>query len=56
MRTPESDKRNQQACSKCGRMVGCDYRGRKHKCICYRRDGCKKIILEDYAFPSEREN
>lgn len=21
-------------CSKCGRIVGCDYRGRKHKCGC----------------------
>ena len=37
MRTAESDKRNQQACKKCGRIVGCDYRGRKHKCGCPKR-------------------
>ena len=34
MRTPESDKRNQQNCKKCGRIVGCDYHGRKQKCGC----------------------
>ena len=33
MRTAESDKRNQQRC-KHGKIVGCDYRGRKHKCDC----------------------
>ena len=39
MRTAESDKRNQQTCKHCGRIVGCDYRGRKHKCGCNRGDG-----------------
>lgn len=34
MRTPESDQKNQQKCKHCGRIVGCDYRGRKHKCEC----------------------
>lgn len=32
MKQPESDQKNQQRCPKCGRIVGCDYRGRKHKC------------------------
>ena len=39
MKTPESDKRNQQACKHCGRIVGCDYRGRKHKCYCQQTNG-----------------
>lgn len=26
----------QQKCNKCKRIVGCDYRGRKHKCDCSR--------------------
>lgn len=39
MRTAESDKRNQQRCKHCGRIVDCDYRGRKHKCGYNRRDG-----------------
>jgi len=39
MKTPESDKKNQQTCKHCGRIVGCDYRGRKHKCDCSRGDG-----------------
>ncbi len=34
MKTAESDQQNQQKCGKCGRIVGCDYRGRKHKCDC----------------------
>ena len=34
MKQPESDKNNQQRCKDCGRIVGCDYRGRKHKCRC----------------------
>ena len=38
MRTPEQDKRNQQTCKHCGRIVGCDYRSRKHKCGCNRKD------------------
>ena len=25
---------DQQTCGKCGRIVGCDYRGRKHRCDC----------------------
>ena len=38
MRTPEQDKKNQQTCNKCGRIVGCDYHGRKHKCGCNQGD------------------
>ena len=34
MRKPEQDKRNQQYCSKCGRIVGCDHHGRLRKCEC----------------------
>lgn len=26
--------KDQQTCRHCDRMVGCDYRGRKHKCSC----------------------
>ena len=34
MKEPEKDEKNQLKCNKCGRIVGCDYRGRKHKCDC----------------------
>lgn len=34
MRKHETNEQNQQKCKKCGRVVGCDYRGRKHKCGC----------------------
>lgn len=30
----ETDRKNQQRCKKCGRVVGCDYKGRKLKCNC----------------------
>lgn len=52
MRKPESDKQNQQKCKRCGRIVGCDYHGRKHKCGCNQEDegmiecdcnNCKKL-------------
>ena len=26
--------KNQSRCGRCGRIVGCDYRGRQHKCNC----------------------
>ena len=26
--------KDQQTCKRCGKIVGCDYRGRKHKCDC----------------------
>lgn len=34
MKKPESNKQNQQRCPRCKRIVGCDYRGWKHKCGC----------------------
>ena len=39
MKTAEQNKQNQQTCKHCGRIVGCDYHGRKHKCGCNRKDG-----------------
>lgn len=44
MKTPESDKRNQQRCDKCGRIVGCDYRGRLRKCDCNQGEQIKEEI------------
>lgn len=26
--------KDQQTCKRCGKIVGCDYTGRKHKCDC----------------------
>lgn len=40
MNKTEWYKQNQQRCNKCGQIVGCDYRGRKHKC------GCKDNTLD----------
>ena len=34
MNKTDSNKKNQQACKKCGRIVGVNYRGKKHKCDC----------------------
>lgn len=34
MKQVEQDIRNQQRCKDCGRVVGCDAKGRKHKCNC----------------------
>ena len=34
MKEPERNEQNVQRCEHCGRIVGCDYRGRKHKCNC----------------------
>ena len=48
MNQTEQDKQNQQNCKKCDRIVGCDYRGRKHKCDCQIEsddpcESCKKL-------------
>lgn len=37
MKQPESDVKNQNRCEHCGRVVGVDYRGRKHKCCVGRK-------------------
>ncbi len=39
MKQPEQNKHNQQRYKHYDRIVGCDYRGRKHKCGCNRKDG-----------------
>lgn len=44
MRTAESNKKNQQTCKRCGKIVGCDYRSRKHKCDCGNRAGAFIIV------------
>ena len=45
MRTPESNKRNQQTCKHCGRIVGCDYCDRKHKCGCNQKVNFKDLSI-----------
>jgi len=47
MRSPESDQQNQQKCKHCGRIVGCNYRGRKHKCDCKRKGRGMKLITKE---------
>jgi polyferredoxin len=34
MNNTDSDKRSQHRCKKCGKVCGCDAKGRKHKCNC----------------------
>lgn len=48
MKKPESDVKNQQKCNKCGRIVGCDYRGRKRKCKCQPEQADEPAECGDY--------
>jgi hypothetical protein len=40
MNKTDRSKKDQVTCNKCGRIVGCDIKGKKHKCECgeYRID------------------
>lgn len=56
MKTPEQDEHNQQKCKHCGRIIGCDYRGRKHECGCNQRDkrmNIKELIQHLQCFDEE---